>query len=580
MSTLPGVSRPGMPSNDGTLNHGYSICTRSRDGIYTVEKRGDKEEQPHRSQCLMVDQAGLITHVGSIDSVKALNPATRIRFLPPKAVVLPGLVDSHVHLLEYGWSRSLNLEGTRNVAQVVERVRNYILSRPSSVGQEEWIEGVGWDQNLWEDWSGGFPTHDILDADPILRGKPIILFRVDLHAMWLSGRALELCGELPEKAEGGEIIRDSDGKPTGVFLDNAQLLVPRPDWSESQMREFFERGTKDLLKWGVTAVHDAMSRDSAVKFYQKMADEGILPLRMHLMGYMDVGYWNGTEAFHHYGVHRRLNLRSVKMVADGAIGSWGAAMYEPYSDNPSTSGFFVVSEQDLKDYIPKYLKDRWQVNVHCIGDRANGEVLDIFENALKGRDIQALRPRIEHAQILRPQDIGRMASLGLIASVQPKHATSDMVYADARLGERVKSSYAYQSFLRAGGRITLGSDMPVESGNPLVTFHAAVTRVDANGGSPQGPGGWYPEEKLTRMQSLKGNKMPVHITLMLKTPTGMTIDAAYASFSEHEVGSLEAGKRADFVVLDRDIMSVDGQEILKIKVLATVVDGVIQFGSF
>ncbi|KAG8750333.1 hypothetical protein FRC14_000622 [Serendipita sp. 396] len=410
MSTLPGVSRPGMPSNDGTLNHGYSICTRSRDGIYTVEKRGDKEEQPHHSQCLMVDQAGLITHVGSIDSVKALNPATRIRFLPPKAVVLPGLVDSHVHLLEYGWSRSLNLEGTRNVAQVVERVRNYILSRPSSVGQEEWIEGVGWDQNLWEDWSGGFPTHDILDADPILRGKPIILFRVDLHAMWLSGRALELCGELPEKAEGGEIIRDSDGKPTGVFLDNAQLLVPRPDWSESQMREFFERGTKDLLKWGVTAVHDAMSRDSAVKFYQKMADEGILPV---------------SENAPH--------------------GIYGRGLLE------------------------------W-----------------------------------------------------------------------------------------AGGRITLGSDMPVESGNPLVTFHAAVTRVDANGDSPQGPGGWYPEEKLTRMQSLKG----------------MTIDAAYASFSEHEVGSLEAGKRADFVVLDRDIMSVDGQEILKTKVLATVVDGVIQFGSF
>ncbi|KAG9036506.1 hypothetical protein FS842_003437 [Serendipita sp. 407] len=136
--------------------------------------------------------------------------------------------------------------------------------------------------------------------------------------MWLSGRALELCGQLPEKAEGGEIIRDSDGKPTGVFLDNAQLLVPRPDWSESQMREFFERGTKDLLKWGVTAVHDAMSRDLAVKFYQKMADEGILPLRVHLMGYTDMGYWNGTEAFHHYGVHRRLNLRSIKMVADGS----------------------------------------------------------------------------------------------------------------------------------------------------------------------------------------------------------------------------------------------------------------------
>ncbi|KAG8797564.1 hypothetical protein FRC17_007705, partial [Serendipita sp. 399] len=304
MGTASELFRPGAPSSDGTLGKGYTICTRQRSGIYTVE-RGEDEgaEIPVRSQCLTVGQEGIITHVGSIDSVKASHPGARVRFLPPKAIIVPGLVDSHVHLLEYGWSRTLNLEGTRSPAQVVERVKEYILSRPSLTG-EEWIEGVGWDQNLWDGWSGGFPTHDILDADPILRGRPIILFRVDLHAVWLSGRALELCGELPEKPEGGEIIRDHDGKPTGVLLDNAQLLVPRPDWSESQMREYFQRGTKDLLEWGVTAVHDAMSRDVAVKFYQKMADEGSLPLRVHLMGYMDAGYWNGTKAFHHYGVHQ------------------------------------------------------------------------------------------------------------------------------------------------------------------------------------------------------------------------------------------------------------------------------------
>lgn len=557
------VYRTGAPSRTGHLSRDYAICTRTKGGIYTLEERGNDPEWAERTQCLVVDKHGTIAATGSIDEIKTTHPQLRPRFLPSGSTVVPGLVDSHVHLMEYGWSRSLNLEGTKSVDEVVQRVRDYILARPL-VHDEEWIEGVGWDQNLWENWPGGFPTHDILDADPVLRGKPIILFRIDLHAMWINGRALELCGKLPDKAEGGEIIRNgATGKPTGVFLDNAQLLVPRPQWSQAQMREFVQKGFKDVLKYGVTAVHDAMTRDIAVKFYRMLADQGELPIRMHLMGYMDVGYWNGTERFDHYGPHQRLHLRSIKMVADGAIGSWGAAMYEPYTDNPSTSGFFVVSEQDLKDFIPRYLEEGWQVNVHCIGDRANGEVLDIMESALRGHNAHKVRLRIEHAQILRPNDILRMAKLGIIASVQPKQATSDMVYADARLGERVKSAYAYQTLLKTGARIALGSDMPVESPNPLVTFHAAIARVNATGGSPHGPDGWYPDEKLTRMQALRG----------------MTTDAAYASFSENEVGELVPGKKADFVVLDRDIMTVDAQDILQTNVLATVVDGAVQYGA-
>ncbi|PVF96395.1 hypothetical protein CPB86DRAFT_807752 [Serendipita vermifera] len=559
----------GVPDSEGVRKE-YAICTRQRRGLYTVDGVLDSDEDGV-TQCLVVDEHGMIANVGNIDNIKASHPHIRPRFLPKNAIVVPGLVDSHVHFLEYGWSRALNLDGLKGVEDVVTAVRKYILERDIQRNSDqalqkplEWIEGVGWDQNKWDNWKGGFPTHDMLDADPVLRGKPIILFRTDLHAVWLSGRALELCGELPTEVEGGEIIRDENGKPTGIFLDNAQTLVPRPPWSDRQMRSYFKTAVHEVLRLGITAVHDAMTREPVIDFYKRIADEGVLPIRMYLMAFRDSGYWgDDVPKFHHYGKDQRLHLRSVKLLSDGAIGSWGAAMYEPYTDNPSTSGFFVMSLKDLQHDIPQYIERGWQVNVHCIGDKANGEVLDVFEKALKNKDTNALRPRIEHAQILRPQDIQRFAKLNLIASVQPKHATSDMVYADARLGDRVKSSYAYRSFIDTGARIALGSDMPVESPDPLVTFHAAVTRVNATGDSPQGPGGWYPEQKLTKMQTLKG----------------MTLDAAYASFTEHEVGNLVVGKRADFVVLDKDIMKIDAQEILDTKVLATVVDGIVQYGA-
>jgi len=256
------------------------------------------------------------------------------------------------------------------------------------------------------------------------------------------------------------------------------------------------------------------------------------------------------------------------LFADGALGSWGALLLAPYDDKPETSGLSLISQAELSKQMHRFWINGLQVNVHCIGDRANNVVLDIFEDILvgKGANVTEWRPRIEHAQIFSPEDQKRIGRLGVIASVQPTHATSDMPYAETRLGpERIRGAYAYQTLLRASPTnvLPLGSDFPVESINPLFGFYAAVSRLYPNGSSPHGDGGWFPEQRLTRVQALKG----------------MTLDAAYASFSEGVLGSLTPGKKADFVVLDRDIMTIQFSEILATKVSATVIDGEVVYGA-
>jgi len=309
-----------------------------------------------------------------------------------------------------------------------------------------------------------------------------------------------------------------------------------------------------------------------IPVFKKFADEGRLSLRVYGMGHSDeLEYWGSKiPRLEDYGKDGRFNLRSVKLFTDGALGSWGAALLEPYSDNPSTSGLMRSDKSTLKKQITQFWEDGWGINIHCIGDRANKAVLDAFEELLGNDTSQARvrRPRIEHAQIMRLQDIERLGRLGVLASVQPTHATSDMGYAETRLGpERIKGAYAYQSLLQASPDkiLPLGSDFPVEGINPLLGFYAAISRLDVEGESPHGPEGWYPNEGLTRAQALKG----------------MTLDAAYASFAEHDLGSLVAGKKADFVVLDTDIMDEDApySEILNTKVRATVVDGRVMYGA-
>jgi len=373
---------------------------------------------------------------------------------------------------------------------------------------------------------------------------------------------------IPDEVEGGYIIRDSDGKSIGVLLDNAQELAnahrPEPTYEQLSLR--FNLTVQDAVSHGLTSIHDAGFDPLSLKFFRRHAEESGLPIRVYGMTHFNesANYW-GDSAEKIIGAgNGRLTARSVKIFADGAMRSGGAALYEPYTDNPSTRGFMRIPPEVLNDIIPRFLRDGWQVNVHAIGDRANGLVLDAFEAALKDADVVALRPRLEHAQILADKDMARFGALGVIASIQPTHATDDMWYAEGRLGpERVKGLYAFRSVLDHGARITLGSDFPVEGVNPLAGFYAAITRLTEDGTSPHGPEGWFPEQRMSRMEALKG----------------MTLDPAYASFSEQTLGSISIGKRADYVVLSQDIMTIPAEKILKTKALATVIDGRPVYGS-
>ncbi|KAG5646172.1 hypothetical protein DXG03_004225 [Asterophora parasitica] len=495
--------------------------------------------------------------------------APKVFTVDPKSIVVPGLADAHAHILEYGFMMELSLATTSSVEDVIQRVKDYILAHPDVMNDKtRWIEGMGWDQTKWA--GAQFPTAADLNKDPLLQGRPISLSRVDVHAKWVSPRVLELMGELPDKVDGGSIIRDADGKPTGIFVDHAMELIPTPEWTEDRMTGFFDTAMRDALAHGLTSIHDAMAFPEHIMFFKQKADEGKLPNRLYLMGHVKSGNYWGAQIPHliDYGKQGRLNVRSVKLVTDGALGSWGAALIEPYSDKKDFKGLILTPPKELASLVHQFWKDNFQVNIHCIGDYANKVTLDIFEDIIGnyGGNATEWRPRIEHAQVMTLDDLHRLGKLGVLASVQPTHATSDMAYAETRLGpERIKGAYAYQTLLQVSHQniLPLGSDFPVEGINPLLGFYAAIARIYVDGTSPHGTTGWYPNEKLTRAQALKG----------------MTLDAAYAAFAEKEIGSLTPGKKSDFVVFDHDIMTVPFADILKAKVSATVIDGKVVYGA-
>ncbi|KAF8499903.1 amidohydrolase family-domain-containing protein [Hysterangium stoloniferum] len=563
--------------HQSTLPASYALCSRQKN-IYTVD-----ETNP-RVECCVVSN-GRIADTGSISEIKqrwgdkdqtgpvanapiaSAKEGLRFYFIDRDAIVVPGFADAHSHVLEYGFKQQLNLENSGSVeAEVIRRVRSFIEAHPEVKNDtSKWIAGFGWNQNLWS--TEAFPTAADLDADPLLRGRPISLERVDGHATWVSTTVLDMMKPLPSTVEGGEIIRDAQGSATGIFVDNARSLIPSPAWTFETVKQYFATTMKDALAHGLTSLHDAGSPPDAIKFFKEMADAEMLPIRLYVMGKIDSNeYWGDQiPRMIDYG-NGRLTVRSIKLVSDGALGSWGAAMIEPYSDNPTTKGLLLTPADTLSLLINKFLDDDWQVNVHCIGDQANKIVLDILEGALKGRNASVVRPRIEHAQILRLSDLDRVGDLGVIPSVQPTHATSDMSYAELRIGpDRIKGAYAYQTLIQKSQNhiLPIGSDFPVESIDPLKGFYAAIARLTPEGTSPHGPGGWYPAERLTRVQALKG----------------MTYDAAYAAFSEHEFGSIAPGLRADLVVLNKDIMTIPIDQILSTKVTATVVDGSLVYGK-
>lgn len=540
----------------------YAVCSRTGQTIYTVDVSNTVV------QCIVVSGSDIVA-TGTLDSVRSqwTSPGKKpldIRYIPKGSIVVPGMSDSHAHILEYGASKQLDLEGTKTIEETVKRIRNYVLGTLDVFTDEKaFIYGSGWDQTAWP--SGGLPTYHDLESDPILRGRRIVLQSKDYHGLWVSKAVLDSIPNLPDEVNGGVLVRDSNGKPTGVFLDEAQSLIDIPQPTEADLIKQLGITARDALTYGITSIHDAGLKPVSLDFFKRQADSGNLPIRIYAMRFFnETDYWGSRVAPVINAGKGRLNARSVKMFADGALRTGGAALYEPYSDNPSTNGFMRISPELFHEMIPKFLQDGWQVNVHAIGDRANGIVLDAFESALGGVDVSALRPRIEHAQMMTKRDMKRLGQLGVIASIQPTHVISDMLYAEERLGpERVKMLYAFRDILDSGARLAIGSDFPVETMNPFYAFYAAITRLSADGTSPHGPEGWFPNQRLTRIEALRG----------------LTIDPAYASFTDSTLGSLEVGKKADFAVLSQDIMKVSERQILKTKVLATTLDGQIVHGK-
>jgi predicted amidohydrolase YtcJ len=499
-------------------------------------------------------RAGRLVFAGSNRGALALaGPKTERLDLRGKTVIT-GMVDAHAHLLNLGQAlRTVDLVGTRSydevIARVVERAKN---ARPG-----EWIRGRGWDQNDWSDTR--FPTHAALSS--AVPNNPVYLTRVDGHAALVNAKALELAQVTAATADpsGGRLIRDSAGTPTGVLVDNAQGIVGRviPAASAAELREQTLTAIAEANRWGLTGIHDAGVGPEGIAVYEALAKAGRYNLRNYVMirasdsvldAFMKRGPRNGL-----YG--GRLWFRSIKITADGALGSRGAALLEPYSDDPGNTGLLTTPPERIKRVAVRALRAGFQVNVHAIGDRANRIVLDQFEAALREVPTADHRFRIEHAQILSAPDIPRFAELDVIPSMQGSHQTSDMYWAPNRLGEaRLSGAYAWRSLLNTGVIIPNGSDFPVEAVNPLISFHSFITRQDAKN---YPAGGWMPEQRTTRQEAL----------------WSITLWPAYASFMEKESGTLTAGKFADFVVLDRDIMTVAPEEILQARVLLTVLGG-------
>jgi hypothetical protein len=495
-----------------------------------------------------------VAFVGSAREALTLRgPATRVVDLPGLTVI-PGITDAHVHLAGLGTAlRTVDLVGTRSYDEVVQRV----VARAARARRGEWIRGRGWNQMDWPDTR--FPTHEALSR--AVPNNPVVLTRVDGHASLVNARALEAARITAQTRDpdGGRILRNADGSPAGVFVDAAQGLVRRvmPPSSTDEQREEILAAVTEANRWGLTGIHDAGVGPGTIDLYEELARAG----RYHLRNYVMIDDDSATlRRYFARGPQQalydgRLWIRAIKGVADGALGSRGAAMLEDYSDEPGIRGLITTPIEYLRSVAVQALRNGFQFNVHAIGDRANREALDAFEYALGQVPTADHRFRIEHAQIIHRQDIPRFAQLGVIPSMQGSHQSSDAPMAMNRIGwTRAQGAYAWRSLLSTGVVIPNGTDFPVEAVNPLIGFHALVSRQDA---SHWPAGGWFPAERMTREEAL----------------LSMTLWPAYASFTEGVQGSLTPGKYADFVVLSQDIMTVAPERILETGVLMTVLGG-------
>ncbi len=498
-----------------------------------------------------------ILAVGNDASIRSLiGEKTRVVHLEGRSLS-PGLSDAHCHL--YGLGKSLESVNLRDIPSP-EAAAAMVAEASKSLEVGEWAVGRGWDQNLWSGQS--FPNFATLDA--VASDRPVALRRVDGHALWANTIAIELAGiddKTPDPA-GGKILRDADGHATGVLIDMAMDLVeskiPKPTTATIKRRIL--TAAELAASVGITSVHEMGISDEVAGVYRSLADEGRLPLRVYafLAGDLETAQkLKGRNVEQDLDGTQYFVMRAIKLFADGALGSRGAAMLSPYSDDAENTGLWLTSAAELEEAALAVAEAGWQLGVHAIGDAGNRAVLDAFEVAYKANASKDLRFRVEHAQILATKDLPRFAALGVIASMQPTHATSDMPWAEARVGkERLAAAYAWRSLLDSGAHLASGSDFPVERVPPLLGVYSAVTRQDAKG---EPAGGWLPEQKLSLGEAL----------------ASFTRESAFASFTEQNRGILQAGYVADLTIYDRALAA--DQSLLKTTIDMTVVGGAVKF---
>lgn len=525
------------------------LLTNAR--IYTMDAGGSVADT-------LVVREGRVAYAGRRGDVNPA-PGEPVLDLGGRAV-LPGLVDGHAHLMHLARARlSLDATGLRSETAVAERVAAAAERTPAG----EWLSGRGWDQNLWP--GKAFPDRGSLDrAAP---RHPVALTRVDGHATWVNAAALAAAGitrHTPDP-DGGIIARDRAGEPAGLLIDAAQRLVHAviPHASEERFDQAVRDSIAECLAKGLTGIHEMGADRWALAAYRRLIARGQFPFRNYAAlglrsatAWDEATEWARPEPASDRGNDGHLVVGAVKLWLDGALGSRGAALHSPYCDDPGNSGLLLVPPDELARVTSEAAGRGFQVCVHAIGDRANSLALDAFERAFAG--VRDHRARVEHAQILSERDVGRFRGLGVLPSMQATHCTSDMEWAEERLGpERLRFAYAWRSLLATGALIAGGSDFPVEDANPFLGLSASVTRRP-----PGGPDrGWQPEQRMTREEAVRS----------------FTVWNAHAAFQERELGALEVGKRADLIALSEDVFACPEARIAGIRPVLTMVGGEIAF---